>query len=40
VVIELDKGESESHNEGAYAAFKEVIEINIMEFLICDLGLI
>jgi len=27
VVIELDEGESESHDEGVYAAFEEVIEV-------------
>ena len=27
VVIEPDEGESESHDEGAYAAFKEAIEV-------------
>ena len=27
VVIEPDKGESESHNEGAYAAFEEAVEV-------------
>ena len=27
VIIEPDEGESESHDEGAYAAFKEVIEV-------------
>ena len=31
VVIEPDKGESESHNEGAYAAFKEAIEVEDYE---------
>ena len=27
VVIEPDEGESESHDEGAYAAFEEAIEV-------------
>jgi hypothetical protein len=27
VVIELDKGESESHNKDAYAAFEEAIKV-------------
>jgi len=27
VVIELDEGESESHNKGAYVIFKEAIKI-------------
>jgi hypothetical protein len=31
MVIELDKGESESHDEGAYAAFKEAIEVEDYE---------
>ena len=31
MVIEPDEGESESHDEGAYAAFKEVIEVKDYE---------
>ena len=31
VVIEPDEGESESHDEGAYAAFEEAIEIEDYE---------
>jgi len=31
VVIELDKGENESHDEDAYAAFKESIEVEDYE---------
>ena len=27
MVIELDKGESESHNNNAYAAFRELIKV-------------
>ena len=27
VVIEPDEGKSESHNEGAYAAFKEAVKV-------------
>jgi len=31
VVIESDEGESESHDEGVYAAFEEVIEVEDYE---------
>jgi hypothetical protein len=31
VVIEPDEGESESHDEGAYAAFKDAIEVEDYE---------
>ena len=31
VVIELDEGESESHDEGAYIAFEEAIEVEDYE---------
>jgi hypothetical protein len=31
VVIEPDKGENESHDENAYAAFKESIEVEDYE---------
>jgi hypothetical protein len=31
VVIELDEGESESHDKGAYAAFEEAIEVEDYE---------
>ena len=31
VVIELDKGESESHDKDAYAAFKEAIKVEDYE---------
>ena len=31
VVIEPDEGESESHDKGAYAAFKEAIEVEDYE---------
>ena len=31
MIIELDKGESESHDKGAYAAFKEAIEVENYE---------
>jgi hypothetical protein len=33
VVIELDEGESESHDEGAYAAFEDAIEVEAYEAL-------
>ena len=33
VVIEPDEGESESHNEDAYAAFEEAIEVEDYEAL-------
>ena len=31
VVIELDKGKSESHDKNAYAAFKELIKVEDYE---------
>jgi hypothetical protein len=33
VVIEPDEGESESHDEGAYAAFEDAIEVEGYEAL-------
>jgi len=36
VVIKPDKGESESHDEGAYTAFKEAIKVENHEAFILE----